>query len=329
MNVSSTKVTLYGIILSLTFLYGMLLSACESRSTPHTPPPGIFFQPGEAISFLGDTLHRPDDDDSTYHHKDSLLQEAIHLYETDSNDLQNIIWYGRRLAYLHRYQDAIATYTRGISIHPDAPELYRHRGHRYITLRKPDEAIHDLMQGIQLAKNRTIEVEPDGIPNKLDIPLSNLHFNLYYHLGLAYYLKADYSRAIETYRACLPYSVNPDLQVAVKDWLFLCYWRTGDTTSAKTLLADIHPDMEIIENDGYLERLLLYKGELDSLEIIVDPKDAVGAATLNYGIACWYELTGRESQSASIRQSILRDGHWPAFGYIAAEADSARRIPIH
>lgn len=35
----------------------------------------------------------------------------------------------------------------------------------------------------------TKEFEPDGIPNALNPPLTLPHRNIWYHLGLAYYLK--------------------------------------------------------------------------------------------------------------------------------------------
>ncbi len=281
------------------------------------------FFDGEVISLLGDTLQPPADDEETFHLKDSLLQEAYNAYLADSNDLDNIIWMGRRLAYLYRYKEAIHTFTRGIHIHPDSPELYRHRGHRFITVRKIDDAIHDLTKGISLAKNKPREIEPDGIPNKLNIPLSNLHFNLYYHLGLAYYLKADYQSAIGAYKECMEYSDNPDLKVATTDWWFLTYMRTGDTISAQNLLKQIHPDMEIIENNDYLMRLLLYKGQ-KGLSTFHSSSDPLTFATRNYGISCWHEMNGRRAEASALRYRILESGFWPSFGFIAAEADSVR-----
>jgi tetratricopeptide (TPR) repeat protein len=53
------------------------------------------------------------------------------------------IWLGRRLAYLGRYRDAIDALTKGIAKHPTEARLYRHRGHRHITIRKFALAIAD------------------------------------------------------------------------------------------------------------------------------------------------------------------------------------------
>ncbi len=279
---------------------------------------------GEAISFLGDTLQAPVDREEIYHVKDSLLKEANTAYLADSNDLENIIWMGRRLAYLHRYKEAIQIFTRGISIHPKASELYRHRGHRYINVRRIDDAIQDLTTGIVLLENRSHAQEADGIPNELNIPLSNLHFNLFYHLGLAYYMQADYDNAITAFRSCMKYSDNPDLKVATSDWWYLSYMRSGDTLSAAKLLESIHPDMEIIENKNYLNRLLLYKGVKNSTTFSAIAPNPLENATKNYGLSCWYEINGNPNEASVLRRNILASGFWPAFGYIAAEADSAR-----
>ena len=51
------------------------------------------------------------------------------------------------------FRDAIDVYSRGIARHPGEPRLYRHRGHRYITVRDFDRAI-DLLKSIPLPEDR-------------------------------------------------------------------------------------------------------------------------------------------------------------------------------
>ena len=281
---------------------------------------------GEAISFLGDTLLRPEIEVEKFLQNDSLLEEAKAVFLEDSTDLNAIIWYGRRLAYLHRYKEAIDVFTHGILLHPGSPELFRHRGHRYITVRQTQNAIQDLKRGATLAANREMEVEPDGIPNKLDIPLSNLHFNIYYHLGLAYYLQANYAEAITSFQTSMQYANNPDLVVAATYWLYLTYLRTGDQDTAKRLLTNIHPDMEIIENEAYLHQLLLFQTGQSELNESDSSPESTSSETQQYGISCWYEANGRRSEADSIRSMILAEDGWHYFGYIAAEADAARML---
>jgi hypothetical protein len=86
--------------------------------------------------------------------------------------------------------------------------------------------------------------------------------------------------------------------------------------------------MEIIENEAYLQRLMVYKGETRAESLALPGMDPLQYATQNYGLSAWYDLNGRKSEAALLRRQILSSGFWPAFGYIAAEADSSRLL-IH
>jgi len=66
---------------------------------------------------------------------------AIEEYKKDTSDAESLIWYGRRLGYLGRYMEAIDVFTLGMKTHPSDARFYRHRGHRYITVRCFDRAI--------------------------------------------------------------------------------------------------------------------------------------------------------------------------------------------
>ena len=135
-------------------------------------------------------------------------------YDRNPEDVDAAIWLGRRTAYLSRFGEAIEIYTRAIEVHPDEPRLYRHRGHRYITIRKLDLAIKDLRKAADLVEGTPDQLEPDGQPNDRNVPTSTLQTNIYYHLGLAHYLKAEFPQARDAYRTCLGLSKNPDMQVA-------------------------------------------------------------------------------------------------------------------
>jgi len=63
-------------------------------------------------------------------------------YEKDPS-ADNLIWYGRFMAYQGNYETAIALFTQGIEQFPMDARFYRHRGHRYISIRKFKEAILD------------------------------------------------------------------------------------------------------------------------------------------------------------------------------------------
>src|SRR5215510_16595623 len=74
---------------------------------------------------------------------ETRLAEARKNVETDAS-ADNLIWFGRRTAYLGRYKDSIRIFTQGVEKFPDDARFFRHRGHRFITLRCFDLAIEDL-----------------------------------------------------------------------------------------------------------------------------------------------------------------------------------------
>ena len=241
------------------------------------------------------------------------------------NDGDAIIWVGRRLAYLWRYQDALAMYTKGIARHPDNPRLYRHRGHRYVTTRQFDRAIADFDKAASLIKGRPDEIEPDGAPNPTGKPRSTLQFNIWYHLGLAHYLKGDYQKALAAYNECMKVSTNDDSITATSDWLWMTLMRLDRKAEAAKVLDRITPKMEILENGSYHRRLLMYKG-LEKPETLLNPKDAdpITIATQGYGVGNWYFVNGDKAKAREIFNSVVASPNWSAFGFIAAEVDLQR-----
>jgi tetratricopeptide (TPR) repeat protein len=247
-------------------------------------------------------------------------------YERDPGSAEAAIWFGRRTAYLGRYRDAIGILSVGIAKHPDDARLYRHRGHRYITTRRLDRAIDDLLYAALLTRRQKDEVEPDGQPNARNIPVSTLQSNIWYHLALAYYLKGDLRRALDAWRQDLRLATNDDMRVATTHWLYMTLRRVGRKAEADAVLKPIRRDMDLIENQSYHRLLLLYKGELspDSLTAGGDPDPALQDATVSYGVGNWHWYNGRRDEAMTIWRRILATGPWASFGYIAAEAEVAR-----
>lgn len=278
----------------------------------------------EAISLLGEPLRRPEIPARTRELYEQRLAEARRAYERSPADADSIIWLGRRTAYLGTYREAISIFTDGIAKHPNDARMYRHRGHRYISVREFDAAIADLTRAAALTSGRTDDVEPDGIPNARNIPTSTLQSNIWYHLALAHYLKGDFGRALPAYREAMLVSGNPDMLVATSHWLYMTLRRMGRAAEAETVLAPISRDMDIIENDAYHRLLLLYKGELPPDSLAPSGADPLNDASVGYGLGNWHLYNGRRDEAMSVFRRVLRGGNWPAFGYIAAEAELAR-----
>ena len=327
--------------LPLTVVLVLVASACapddeasrvEGGGPEITIPPEARAEGAQAVSFLGEMLFPPPLDPELRASREEDLVQARADLEAHPEVPENWIWVGRRQAYLGKYREAIETFTQGLERFPDDPRFHRHRGHRYLTVRDPARAREDLEEGLELALQAEDRVEPDGLPNVLGVPLSTLHFNLWYHLGLARYLQGDWEGAREAWEACLEVSVeselgNPDLEVATSYWLYLARHRTGNVEEANALLQELPVAEEVIENESYLQLLHLFRGDQEGQELLDQTEmGSLGGATLAYGVAMHHLLQGREAEARALMGRILEEPEqWPAFGYLAAEAEVARR----
>ncbi|HVE71446.1 MAG TPA: tetratricopeptide repeat protein [Thermoanaerobaculia bacterium] len=230
-----------------------------------------------------------------------------------------LIWYGRRTAYLGRYQEAIDIFSDGARLYPNDARMLRHRGHRWITLRQFDRAVADLTKAAELIKGKQDEIEPDGLPNARNIPTSTLQSNIWYHLGLAHYLRGDFESALRAYRECMNVSKNPDGVVSTSHWLYMTLRRLGQNAAAANVLAPISTDMDVIENQSYHKLLLMYRGEIAAEELLKE-----NDAAIHYGVANWFLYNGERERAKTLFREIVSEKDWAAFGTIAAEAELHR-----
>jgi tetratricopeptide (TPR) repeat protein len=290
--------------------------SCTQQETEVQDPLPALSDGAQAISLLGDTLYPTD----------RLVQQLAAAHEdylAHPDDADAIIWYGRRTAYTGQYREAIRIYTEGIEKHPDDARMYRHRGHRYISIRMLDEAVADFERAAALTEGHEDEVEPDGQPNAQNIPTSTLKSNIWYHLGLARYLKKDFEGAIQAYHNGLALRENPDGIVSTSHWLYMALRRLGRDEEAAEVLEPIHADMDVIENQVYHQLLLMYKGEITP-ESLLDPGDgsSENQATL-YGVGNYFLYNGEEQKAVEVFERLMAGAGWAGFGYLAAEAELA------
>jgi tetratricopeptide (TPR) repeat protein len=254
---------------------------------------------------------------------------AWQRHETFPTSEDAVVWVGRRLAYLGRYHDAIAVYSRGLDEFPGSPQLLRHRGHRHITLFEIDAAINDLRRAAARTAGSDDIVEADGQPNAAGIPRGTLKSNIWYHLGLAFWLQGELDLARHAYERCQDFSrVNDDMLVAASYWLYMTLMRLGDEDQAAGVLAEIQPDMDILENHAYHVLLLMFKGERTAEQVLegVDT-GSLEFCTRGYGVANARFFAGDDEGGRRMLLDIVDTDGWPAFGFIAAELDLARDRP--
>ncbi|MBK8518141.1 MAG: tetratricopeptide repeat protein [Saprospiraceae bacterium] len=250
------------------------------------------------------------------------LKKAESDYTASKGSLESTIWYGRRLAYLGRYNESIEIYSIGILRFPNDARLHRHRGHRYLTLRCVDKAIEDFKVAVTLIKDRKDEIEPDGMPNAANIPTSTLQSNIWYHLGLAYYLKKDFRNAEYAYKQCLKVSTNPDMYVATANWYYITLKELKEESQAELLLNTVSQDLLLIENEAYLDILMLYKNHDNADRLWNDLKkdsNVLMNATTGFGLGNYYRLIGDHSKAKEIFRDVTSGSQWGSFAFMAAE----------
>lgn len=278
--------------------------------------------PYQATSLLGKKLYAPVEVGAATLEN---LTQAKAEYAANPDDADAIIWYGRRIGYTGDYLSAIKVFSEGVAKHPGDARMYRHRGHRYISIRQFDKAIADFLIAVELIKGQPNEIEPDGAPNARGIPVSTKHGNIWYHLGLAYYLKHDFEKALWAYREARDASMYPDNVASTTHWIYMILRRLGREAEAAQALDVINADMDIIENFSYYKLCLLYKGLVSYDELAREVSDTPAGAGMVYGLANWKFYGGeRDEALATMRAYLEASKGWSAFGFIAAEVDVAR-----
>lgn len=290
-------------------LLTLITTACQAPEGPTSSDDGP-----DAVSLDGRELYAPEPDSALMARYDAWKRD----YEAHPGSADALIWYGRFAAYAGDYDKAIALYTEGIERFPEDARFYRHRGHRYITIRELDRAIVDFEKASDLIEGTENEVEPDGMPNARGIPVSTLHGNIYYHLGLAYYLKQDMRSALRAYERSLASEAYPDNIVSNTHWLYMIHRRMGNEDAAAAVLDPITADMDIIENHAYHQLTLFYKGILSEEELTGD--GSAGDA-IRYGVANWHFENHDVERARELLRALLDEGMWASFGYLAAESD--------
>ena len=280
-------------------------------------PPGV-----QAISLLGDELRPTEPSPAVL----ANLAAAKADYENNPDNADNIIWFGRRIGYTGDYRAAIRAFSEGVMKFPHDARMYRHRGHRYISVRQFDRAIADLERAVILIEGGEDSVEPDGAPNPQGIPVSTLHSNIWYHLGLAYYLKGDLDNALRVYRIAIAETPNDDMRVATTHWLYMTLRLLDRDEEAAEVLEPISADMNVIESMAYHQLCLLYKGEGEMTTALGAGVTPAGGDSAMYGVGNWHFYNGRQEEARAMFNRMVAESGWASFGRIAAESDLVRNF---
>lgn len=232
------------------------------------------------------------------------IARAERAWAADPRNVERIIQLGIAQSGARQYREAIQTFTGGFALAPAAEHapLFRWRGHRYLSVRELDWALDDLTRGSRL---------------------DSTNYGIWYHLGIVRYVRGDFAGAVDAFVRAQP--IAPDLgeRAAATDWLWMSLSRAGRGAEAEAMLAR-RPD-SIPGGNAYDRRLLLYRGALDP-DSVLTPADTgdIAVATLAYGVGNWYLVRGDTARARAWFSRSIASGGWPAFGFIAAEAELRR-----
>ena len=222
--------------------------------------------------------------------------------DADPKNVDLLIQLGVAQSGARQMREAIATFTRGIALAPDNAILYRWRGHRYLSVRELDRAAADFSKG--LALDSTV-------------------YGIWYHLGVLRYVRGDFAGAAAAFARAQPRAPDAGELAGSTDWRWMSLARAGRRASGDSMLAT-HPD-SLQTTVAYRQRLRLYRGEL-APDAVFGPADTtdVAIATLSYGVGNWYLVRGDTAQARRWFTRAVASGGWPAFGFMAAEAELRR-----
>jgi len=147
-------------------------------------------------------------------------------------------------------------------------------------------------------------------------------YGIWYHLGVLQFLRGDFSDAAASFAKAQPIAPDAGELAGSTDWLWMSLSRAGRGNEAKAML-DRRPEKPV--TNAYTRRLQLYRGEIgpDAVVTAADTDD-VQIATLAYGLGNWYLLRGDKAQARRWFERSVQSGGWPAFGFIASEAELKR-----
>ena len=230
------------------------------------------------------------------------IARARQALAAEPRSVERIIQLGVAQSGARQFREAIATFTRGLAIAPNDPVLYRWRGHRYLSVRDHDRAMADLARG-----------------GRLD----STSYGINYHLGVLRYLRGDFVGAASAFARAQPRAPDAGELAGSTDWLWMALQRAGRGAEAQAMLAR-RPD-SLATTVAYAQRLRLYRGEIGP-EQVLTPADTtdVAVATLSYGVGNWFLVRGDTTAARRWFRRSIASGGWPAFGFMASEAELRR-----
>ncbi len=297
-------------ILCVVLFLTPILARGQSNETP------------QAYSLSGNPLFSNLPDPNVLKNADSVIHSIRAKGNLSEDDFIEI---GKQLVATARYKEAVENYTEGLKKFSNSFKILRYRGHRYLTLRKLDLVVTDLLKARDLIKSQPDVWDFDAKGNKTD----TYQHQIEYHLGVYYFLKENYKQAVEAFEKSLKDAHEGNEIVGTTDWLYNSYQRNDQTKEAEKLLTTITPNFKADQLQAYFRRILLYKRLIKPNELgdetMAPEKMSIQDVTKLYGLANWYGFQGDKAKAKVLYSKIVLSSSWPAFAYLASELELLKK----
>lgn len=271
------------------------------------------------------------------------------------NQTDRYILAGKFAGQLGHHEDAIKLFSEGLEHNPAEPRLLRHRGHRFITLRRFKDARDDLIRAAELTSDweqdehefygpqlkddlyrvvlgKTDELEyvrvpvtPETVESTKHLYKATLLSSIHYHLALANYLLGDFEAAIHSHNDTIASAADDEMKVAASDWRYMALRRLGRHDEAQATLDGLELTGGAFKESSYYKRWQMYRGELQPEDLVnAEDPDKVAVATQGYGVGNWHLYNGDQPEARRIFELVTSSGSKDAFGFIASEVELAR-----
>lgn len=159
------------------------------------------------------------------------------------------------------------------------------------------------------------------------------NWDVWYHLGLSYFLLGRYEDAAVAYKRCyaLSNSAKADDFCAITDWRWRTYMRLGRKEDATALLKNLPDGYEkAADVCGYTLNCAMYQGKISPEDLMKDRlvDGHLDAITSLYALSNYYYVMGDMDKSNELVDKCLEfadANQWCSFGYLAARVDKAAR----
>ena len=232
------------------------------------------------------------------------IARAEQALAAEPNNVERIIALGIAQSGVRQFREAIQTFTRGLRIDPKNAVLFRWRGHRFLSVRDYDRALADLNNGALIDSSV---------------------YGIWYHLGVLRYIRGEFAAAADAFKRGLPLAPNAGERAGSYDWQWMSLMRAGKEDEARALLKSMPDSVPETAANAYSQRLRLYQGKISPGDVFTKADTAdVAVATLSYGIGNWYLLRKETKRAKEWFERSVQSGGWPAFGFMASEAELKR-----